>query len=127
MFVDSLVGWGTVFVGFVSPTLGHNSVVSGFHLYLMAYYLVSAKPKPDRLLDLLSHLQDRAYLTMQPFGRSLTHSLENARAGEDGYAVWEEEDYCTPPLAQERAAGGCRESLGGNRGSRATPSISPTE
>ena len=69
----------------------------------MAYYLVSAKPKPDRLPDLLNNLQDRAYLTMQPFGRSLTYSLENARLREDGYAVWEEEDYCSPPLAQERA------------------------
>ena len=45
----------------------------------MAYYLVSAKPKPDRLPDLLGNLQERAYLTMRPFGRSLTYSLENAR------------------------------------------------
>jgi len=34
----------------------------------------------------------------------MTHSLENARLREDGYAIWEEEDYCSPPLAQERAA-----------------------
>jgi hypothetical protein len=27
-----------------------------------------------------------------------------ARLREAGYAVWEEEDYCWPPLAQERAA-----------------------
>ena len=54
--------------------------------------------------DLLTNLQDRAYLPMWPFGRSLTYSLENARLRGDGYAVWEEEDYCTPPLAQERAA-----------------------
>ncbi len=70
----------------------------------MAYYLVIAKPKPDRLPNLLSNLQERSYLTMQPFGRSLTYSLENARLRDDGYAVWEEEDYCSPPLAQERAA-----------------------
>ena len=70
----------------------------------MAYYLVVAKPKPDRLPDLLSNLQDRAYLTMLPFGRSLTYSLHHARLRDDGYAVWEEEDYCSPPLAQERAA-----------------------
>ena len=70
----------------------------------MAYYLVSAKPKPDRLPDLLGNLQERAYLTMRPFGTSLTYSLENARLRDDGYAVWEEEDYCSPPLAQERAA-----------------------
>ncbi len=70
----------------------------------MAYYLVVAKPQPDRLSDLLSNLQQRAYITMRPFGRFLTYSLENARLRDDGYAVWEEEDYCTPPLAQERAA-----------------------
>ena len=70
----------------------------------MAYYLVTAKPRPDRLPDLLTNLQVKAYLTMRPFGRSLTYSLENARVGDDGYAVWEEEDYCSPPLAQERVA-----------------------
>ncbi len=70
----------------------------------MAYYLVVARPKPDRLPDLLTNLQERMYLHMRPFGRSLTHSLENARLRDDGYAIWEEEDYCSPPLAQERAA-----------------------
>jgi hypothetical protein len=34
----------------------------------------------------------------------LTYSLRNARLREHGYAVWEEEDYCSPPLAQEREA-----------------------
>ena len=33
---------------------------------------------------------------MRPFGRSLTYSLNHARFREDGYAVWEEEDYCYP-------------------------------
>jgi hypothetical protein len=41
---------------------------------------------------------------MRPFGEAMTYSLENARLRKDGYATWEEEDYCTPPLAQERAA-----------------------
>lgn len=41
---------------------------------------------------------------MQPFGRSLEYSLRNARIREGGGdAVWEE-DYCSPPLAQEREA-----------------------
>ena len=70
----------------------------------MAYYLVTAKLKPERLPDLRRNLQKGAYVNMQPFGGSLTYSLENARLRDDGYAVWEEEDYCTPPLAQERAA-----------------------
>jgi hypothetical protein len=70
----------------------------------MAYYLVTAKPRPGRLTDLLANLQRHAYASMRPFGRAMTHSLENARLRDDGYATWEEEDYCSPPLAQERAA-----------------------
>ena len=41
---------------------------------------------------------------MRPFGRSLENGLVNARLREDGSALWEEEDYCVPPLAQEKAA-----------------------
>lgn len=70
----------------------------------MAYYLVTAKPKPTRLADLLGKLREHAYWSMRPFGKAMTYSLENARLREDGYATWEEEDYCAPPLAQERAA-----------------------
>jgi hypothetical protein len=70
----------------------------------MANYLVIAKPKSDRLGTLLRNLRRRAYASMRPFGKSMTYSLENARLREDGYATWEEEDYCSPPLAQERAA-----------------------
>lgn len=70
----------------------------------MAHYLVTAKPKSDRLGDLLANLRKNAYESMRPFGRTLSHSLENARLRGDGYVTWEEEDYCSPPLAQERAA-----------------------
>ena len=41
---------------------------------------------------------------MRPFGVSVTFSLRGARRRPDGGVVWEEEDYCSPPLAQERAA-----------------------
>jgi hypothetical protein len=70
----------------------------------MAYYLVSAKPKSDRLATLMGNLRKKAYASMSPFGKTMTYSLENARLRADGYATWEEEDYCSPPLAQERAA-----------------------
>ena len=70
----------------------------------MAYYLVRAKPKSDRLRDLLGNLRKHIYSPMRPFGKAMTYALENARLREDGYALWEEEDYCSPPLAQERAA-----------------------
>lgn len=70
----------------------------------MAHYLVTAKPKPDRIDDLHENLARRAYASMRPFGGAMTYALENARVTDDGYATWEEEDYCTPPLAQERAA-----------------------
>ncbi|WP_245710155.1 hypothetical protein [Halopenitus malekzadehii] len=41
---------------------------------------------------------------MEPFGRAMTRALEQARFDpETGEAVWIEEDYCSPPLAMERA------------------------
>jgi len=40
---------------------------------------------------------------MKPFGKALDFSLNNARQDGD-WLTWEEEDYCVPPLAQERAA-----------------------
>ena len=70
----------------------------------MAYYLVRAKPKPERLGELSRQLEQNAFVGLRPFGKALTHSLENARTDSDGSAIWEEEDYCSPPLAEERAA-----------------------
>jgi hypothetical protein len=70
----------------------------------MAYYLVSARPLIDRIDDLEAKLNERAFLELEPFGRALTASLEAARQLPDGTAVWEEEDYCRPPLAEEREA-----------------------
>ncbi|MBV9085617.1 MAG: hypothetical protein JOZ62_23325 [Acidobacteriaceae bacterium] len=70
----------------------------------MAHYLVSAKPRAERLDELTERLRENAFAALRPFGKALTYSLENARLQPDGTAVWEEEDYCSPPLAQERAA-----------------------
>ena len=70
----------------------------------MAYYLVRARPKPERLRELSRQLQQNAFVDLRPFGKALTHSLENARSKSDGTVIWEEEDYCSPPLAEERAA-----------------------
>ncbi len=71
----------------------------------MAYYLVRAQPKSARLEELQARLRQGEFRTMRPFGQALTKSLEGARWDADaGEAVWEEEDYCSPPLAMERAA-----------------------
>jgi hypothetical protein len=70
----------------------------------VAYYLVRAKPKPERLRELGRQLEQNAFVHLRPFGKVLTYSLENARSESDGTAIWEEEDYCSPPLAEERAA-----------------------
>jgi hypothetical protein len=72
----------------------------------MAYYLVKAQYHKERLADLRRRLDSGEINQMRPFGTALQYSLDNARLdpqGED-WAVWEEEDYCRPPLAQERAA-----------------------
>ena len=70
----------------------------------MAYYIVRAKPKVDLLGELSHKLRENAFIALRPFGEALTESLCGARVQPDGVAVWEEEDYCSPPLAQERAA-----------------------
>lgn len=70
----------------------------------MAYYLVQAKPVGELLEELRRRMDSGEVRVMRPFGQALQYSLENARLMENGIAVWEEEDYCSPPLAQERAA-----------------------
>ncbi len=70
----------------------------------MAYYLVEAAAKEERLPELGERLEKDEFLSMRPFGVSVTFSLRGARRRPDGGVVWEEEDYCSPPLAQERAA-----------------------
>jgi hypothetical protein len=70
----------------------------------MAFYLVSALPDRGKLPELGARLARDEFLGFRPFGKTLTHSLKNARLREDGVAIWEEEDYCDPPLAQEREA-----------------------
>jgi len=59
----------------------------------MAHYLVTAKPKSDRMPELLGNLRRQIYSPMRPFGKAMTCALENARLRQDGYAAWEEEDY----------------------------------
>ncbi len=70
----------------------------------MAFYIVKAEPVEERLNELREWLNSGDISNMDPFGRTLQHSLENARIMEDGRAVWEEEDYCHPPLDMERKA-----------------------
>jgi len=70
----------------------------------MSYYLVRARPKLNKLGELEKLLIERAFERMRPFGEALTAGLTGARVGADGLALWEEEDYCSPPLAMERAA-----------------------
>ena len=70
----------------------------------MAYYLVKAKYDDAKLGELRARLDSGEILRMRPFGTALHTGLDQARADEPGWAVWEEEDYCSPPLAMERAA-----------------------
>jgi hypothetical protein len=70
----------------------------------MAYYLVSAVPVAERLDELERRLAAEEFVGLRPFGPALSGSLRGARRRPDGMAVWEEEDYCRPPLAEERAA-----------------------
>lgn len=69
----------------------------------MAFYLVRARLRPELAAELLSRLQQGEIGRMQPFGPTLAQSLRSARRDEgSGEAVWEEQCFCRPPLAQER-------------------------
>jgi hypothetical protein len=70
----------------------------------MPFYLVSAEPKEEKLDRLREELNRDAFAGMRPFGKALTAGLKNARREDQLTAIWEEEDYCSPPLAEERAA-----------------------
>lgn len=70
----------------------------------MAHYLVTARPHRERLDELQRQLEDDAFSGLRPFGATVTESLRGARWKSSESAVWEEEDYCSPPLALERAA-----------------------
>lgn len=71
----------------------------------MAYYLVRARLNPELAEELGQRLRGGEFRGLRPFGVALTHALQNARWDPaTGEAVWEEEDYCSPPLAMERTA-----------------------
>ena len=68
----------------------------------MALYIVRARPKND-LSGLRKELNSGEISRLRPFGKTLQYGLDTAKFDpEDGYALWIEEDYCTPPLAMER-------------------------
>lgn len=71
----------------------------------MAYRLVRARPESDLLLELRERLDSGEIEGMRPFGPAMVEALDRARFDPDtGEAVWIQEDYCSPPLAMERAA-----------------------
>jgi hypothetical protein len=70
----------------------------------MALYMVKARPRKELLENLQNDLNTGKISKMRPFGQTLQYSLENARIDTENpdYALWVEEDYCSPPLAMER-------------------------
>lgn len=69
---------------------------------IMTLCIVRAKPKND-LSGLRKELELGKISKLRPFGEALHHGLKNSRFDSvTGYAMWVEEDYCSPPLAMER-------------------------
>jgi hypothetical protein len=70
----------------------------------MALYMVKARPRKELLENLQKDLSSGNISKIRPFGHTLQYSLENARIDNENpdYALWVEEDYCSPPLAMER-------------------------
>lgn len=70
----------------------------------MAHRFVRAQPKRERMGELRERLDTGEIEQFEPFGSAMTTALTDARFDADtGEAVWVEEDYCSPPLAMERA------------------------
>ncbi len=70
----------------------------------MPHYLVQARPEDRLLAQLEGRLASGEIGRLRPFGRALSVALRGARVDAAGTAWWEEEDYCSPPLREERAA-----------------------
>ena len=68
--------------------------------------MVKARPRKELLGNLQKDLSSGKISKMRPFGHALQYSLENARIDNENpdYAIWVEEDYCSPPLAMERGS-----------------------
>jgi hypothetical protein len=68
----------------------------------MAHYLILAKPYMKSINELYEKLMKNEITQIKPFGKAMNHSLRLARIIDESTVGWEEEDYCNPPLAQER-------------------------
>ena len=66
----------------------------------MAHYLVRAKATD--LAGLRQKLDRGDVQKIPPSGGEMYQCLNNARMDSDGWATWEENCYCSPPLRQER-------------------------
>ncbi len=65
----------------------------------MTLYIVRAKPKND-LSGLRKELELGNISRLRPFGETLHYSLQNARFDtNNSYAMWVEEDYCSPTIS----------------------------
>jgi hypothetical protein len=74
---------------------------------IKVWHCICLKPDQEELLENLhGELSSGEISKMRSFGRSLQYSLENARIDteDSNFALWVEEDYCSPPLAMEREA-----------------------
>jgi hypothetical protein len=67
----------------------------------MAHYLVRARPESN-LEELRRRLDAGEIAQLRPFGGEMQGCLLNARIDAEGWATWEENCFCTPPLKQER-------------------------
>ena len=68
----------------------------------MAWFLVNAPLRPERLPELEDMLRRHAFHSIQPQGNEIQRSLSHARLDAQGRVWWEEQCFCSPPLTTER-------------------------
>ena len=70
---------------------------------LYTWHCIWSGQAKKELSDLRKEMHSSKISKLRPFGDTLQRSLDNAKFDDnDGYALWVEEDYCSPPLAMER-------------------------
>jgi hypothetical protein len=69
----------------------------------MSIYIVRARMKKE-LSELRKELESGKISKLQPFGETLSYGLKNAKVTNERYVLWVEVDYCSPPLAMEKAS-----------------------
>lgn len=76
----------------------------GFRRQMMAYYLVHATLRERNARRVSGEVGGTRFCALATLWRGGDEGVGGGTWSDDGRVVWEEEDYCSPPLAMEHTA-----------------------